>query len=153
VNSMLDKQKLYDEYYMDLAVRAGQMSYDKKYKVGCVIVLGNQIVSDGWNGMPAGMPNQTRDKNGKTNPEVIHSEDNALRKMKKLGLSAKGATIYCTYSPCAHCVKLLKKAGIARVVYKKTYDKEALKLLKGIEYERISSGGRISTGQNQENPG
>ena len=147
---MLNKQLLYDELYMDLAVRIGEMSYDKRYKVGCVIVLDGQIISQGWNGMPAGMPNQTRDKNGKTNPEVIHSEDNALRKLKRHKMSAKGATIYCTYSPCKHCVKLLKKAGIVRVVYKKTYDKEALKLLKGIEYERISSGGRISTGENQK---
>jgi len=138
VSSILNKQRLYDELYMDLAVRIGQMSYDNRYKVGCVIVLDGQIISQGWNGMPKGMPNKTRDNEGKTNPEVIHSEDNALRKLKKHKMSAKGATIYCTHSPCAHCVTLIKKAGIKRVVYKSTYDRKALELLKGIKYERIT---------------
>lgn len=99
----------------------------------------------GWNGMPSGMPNKMRDKNGKTNPEVIHSEDNALRKLKKHKVSAKGATIYCTFSPCAHCVGLLKEAGIKRVVYKTTYDRKALELLKGIKYERITGSNTVFT--------
>jgi len=147
VNSVLNKQSLYDELYMDLAVRIGQMSYDNRYKVGCVIVKDGQIISQGWNGMPKGMPNKMRDENGKTYPEVIHSEDNALRKLKKHKMSAKGATIYCTYSPCKHCVELLKEAGIKRVVYKSTYDREALKLLKGIKHDRITTNTRIFSRQ------
>lgn len=130
---------------MDLAVRIGQMSYDNRYKVGCVIVLKGQIISQGWNGMPSGYPNRMRDDDGKTLPEVIHSEDNALRKLKKQKMSAKGATIYCTFSPCCNCVELLKKAGIKRVVYKTTYDRKALELLKGIKHERITGSNTIFT--------
>lgn len=147
---MLNKQRLYDELYMDLAVRIGEMSYDHLYKVGCVIVLDGQIISQGWNGMPKGMPNKMRDVNGKTNPEVIHSEDNALRKLKRHKMSAKGATIYCTYSPCANCVELLKKAGIKRIVYKKVYNKDALELLKGIKHERIGTDNFVSFGKDTE---
>lgn len=131
---------------MDLAVRIGQMSHDNRYKVGCVIVKNGQILSQGWNGMPSGMPNQTRDKDGKTNPEVIHSEANALMKLSKYGGSCKNATIYCTHSPCWGCAKLLLQAGIKRIVYKTTYDKEALNFLEGkIKYERLSTSSRILT--------
>ena len=145
---MLNKQRLYDELYMDIAVRIGEMSYDKRYKVGCVIVKDGQILSQGWNGMPKGMPNQTRDKDGKTNPEVIHSEANALMKLAKHGGNCKDATIYCTYSPCWGCAKLLLQAGIKRIVYKKTYDREALNFLEGkIQYERIGTDKIISFGE------
>ena len=136
---------------MDIAVRVAEMSHDKRHKVGCVIVKDGQIISQGWNGMPSGMPNQTRDKDGKTLPEVIHSEANALMKMAKHGGNCKDATIYCTYSPCWGCAKLLLQAGIKRIVYKRTYDKEALEFLKGkIEYERIGTDKIISFGQARE---
>ena len=145
---MLNKQRLYDELYMDIAVRIGEMSYDTLYKVGCVIVKDGQLLSQGWNGMPSGMPNQTRNKDGKTNPEVIHSEANALMKLAKHGGNCKDATIYCTYSPCWGCAKLLLQAGIKRIVYKKTYDREALNFLEGkIQYERIGTDKIISFGE------
>ena len=140
------KQSRYDELYMDIAVLIGSMSHDTRYKVGCVIVKDGQILSQGWNGMPSGMPNQMRDSKGKTNPEVIHSEANALMKLAKHGGNCKGATIYCTHSPCWGCAKLLLQAGIKRIVYKTTYDRDALEFLEGkIKYERISTSSRIST--------
>lgn len=130
---------------MDIAERVGHMSYDNIYKVGSIIVKDGQILSQGWNGMPSGMSNDTRDTDGITNPEVIHSEANALMKLAKHGGNCNGATIYCTFSPCWGCAKLILQSGIKRLVYKHVYDEKALDFIKDrIEYERITGSKRVS---------
>ena len=122
------------------------MSKDNRYKVGSIIVKDGQILSQGWNGMPSGMKNDTRDSKGKTKPEVIHSEANALMKLAKHGGNCNDATIYCTYSPCWGCAKLILQAGIKRLVYNKVYDKEALAFItERIEHARIRGSNSVFT--------
>ncbi len=61
---------------------------------------------------------------------ALHGEQNAIIQAAKLGVSVQGATLYCTYSPCSICGKLIINAGIERVVYKKDYpDEFSLELL------------------------
>ena len=128
---------------MDIAHRVGEMSYDEAYKVGSIIVKDGQILSQGWNGMPSGMGNDTR-IDGFTRPEVIHSEANALMKLAKHGGNCNGATIYCTYSPCWGCAKLILQSGIIRIVYDKIYDEKSLKFIKErIEHARITTDTRV----------
>ena len=128
---------------MDIAHRVGEMSYDEAYKVGSIIVKDGQILSQGWNGMPSGMGNDTR-IDGFTRPEVIHSEANALMKLAKHGGNCNGATIYCTYSPCWGCAKLILQSGIIRIVYDKIYDEKSLKFIQErIEHARITTDTRV----------
>ena len=134
--------------YMRIAYEIGHMSHDNKYKVGSIIVKDGQILSQGWNGMPSGMPNDMRWGDGKTKPHVIHSEANALMKLAKHGGNCNGATIYCTYSPCWGCAGLILQAGISRIVYDKIYDNEALEFIKErIEHERIAGSIAVSLRQ------
>lgn len=58
----MNKQYRYDQLYMDIAKRCAEMSYAVRAKVGCLIVRDGRILSQGWNGMPAGMPNDCEDK-------------------------------------------------------------------------------------------
>ena len=67
----------HEQYYIDLAHVTSWQSHDEEIKVGCVLVKDGQILSQGWNGTPAGMDNDTRHASGATKPEVIHSEANA----------------------------------------------------------------------------
>ena len=141
----MSKTLRYDKLYMDIAERVGEMSYDEAYKVGSIIVKDGQILSQGWNGMPSGMSNTTR-IDGFTRPEVIHSEANALMKLAKHGGNCDGATIYCTYSPCWGCAKLILQAGIKRLVYNKIYDANALKFItERIEHARIRTSEGLFT--------
>ena len=117
----MDKQTKYDQLFIDIAIRVGQMSHDEKYKVGSVIVKDGNIISMGWNGMPSGMENDTRCASGCTKSEVLHSEANALMKLVKSGGGAVGATIYCSLSPCMDCAKLIYQAGIERVIFADSY--------------------------------
>ena len=51
---------------------------------------------------------------------VCHAEMNAL--LNRSG-AVKGATVYCTHSPCWDCARVMKEAGIKQVVFRKVYDK------------------------------
>ena len=141
----------HDQLYVDMAALTAFQSHDEEIKVGSVIVRDGQVLSQGWNGMPADMCNQTRSAVGATKKEVIHSEANALMKLAKNGGGSNGATIYCTHSPCWECAKLLLQAGITRIVYSSCYDEESVLFLKerGIELERIEPSNRISTGESK----
>jgi dCMP deaminase len=126
----MSKELRYDLLYMDIALRCAEMSHAVRKKVGCVIVRDNNILSFGFNGMPAGMDNRcehkvfdhlTQQDKLVTNPEVSHAEENALAKIAKSNFSSLGATAYVTLEPCMHCAKLLYSAGINRVVVKEPY--------------------------------
>ena len=130
---------------MEVAKIFAGLSHDSTYQVGAVIVKDGQILSQGWNGMPSGMDNNTRDINGQTRPEVIHAESNALMKLAKNGGAANGATLYCTHNPCYSCASLVVQSGISRIVYSDVYDKKSLGFLRerGISIECINISSRI----------
>lgn len=138
------KQLRYDIAYMKMAQEFAELSYAERAKVGCVIVSSEgQIISQGYNGMPAGMDNCCEhEEDGKlvSNKEVLHAESNAITKCAKWGGKTDGATIYITLSPCIDCAKLIIQAGIARVVYGKEYKStEGTDLLRkvGVEVELL----------------
>lgn len=79
------------------------------------------IISDGFNGTPAGFENICEDKSGHTKPYVLHAEANAITKVARSNNSSDGATLYVTASPCLECSKLIIQAGIKRVVYHELY--------------------------------
>ena len=96
-------------------------SYCKRKKVGALLVKNKMIISDGYNGTPAGFENICEEKNGTTKPYVLHAEANAITKVAKSNNSSEGATLYVTTSPCMECSKLIIQAGINRVVFKEKY--------------------------------
>ena len=79
------------------------------------------IISDGYNGTPAGFENVCEDENNVTKPYVLHAEANAITKVAASSNSSKGATIYVTSSPCIECAKLIIQSVIKRVVYSENY--------------------------------
>lgn len=130
----------YDDVYMRMASTFSEMSYANRRKVGCLIVKDNRIISDGYNGSISGFPNECEDIIGRTLPEVLHAESNAITKLAKHGVSSDGATLYVTLSPCLECSKLIVQSGIKRVVYQEEYRiTTGIELLKKakIEVEQI----------------
>ena len=135
-------------FYLDVAQRVAELSDGERLKVGAVIVSDNTMVY-GFNGMPAGDPNpcedlvevyndsivmssdtikEVSDSSGNvkkyrlvTKPEVIHAEINAIAKMASSPLSAKDAVMYLTHSPCLNCAKVILQAGIKTVYFKEHY--------------------------------
>lgn len=96
-------------------------SYCRRRQVGALLVKGNMIISDGYNGTPSGFENNCEDSEGFTLPYVLHAEANAITKVARTVNSSEGSTLYVTTSPCMECSKLIIQAGIKRVVYSDTY--------------------------------
>ncbi len=101
------------------------LSHGKRAQVGCIIVKDDSIIGIGWNGMPPGEDNccEYTDEQGnlKTKPEVIHAEDNALRKLTRSHESAIGATAFVTLAPCLLCSMRLVDARVSKVYYCEYY--------------------------------
>ncbi len=130
----------FDSRYLEMAAIWAKNSYCKRRQVGALIVKDRMIISDGYNGTPAGFENICEDENGITKPYVLHAEANAISKVAKSGNSSEGSTLYVTASPCLECSKLIIQAGIKRVVYRDEYRlTDGIDLLKraGIEVEMI----------------
>ena len=117
----IDKQLILDKRYLRMAAIWAENSYCKRRRVGALIVKDKMIISDGYNGTPAGFENICEDENGDTKPYVLHAEANAITKIACSNNNSKNATLYITASPCIECAKLIIQAGIKRVVYSEKY--------------------------------
>ena len=120
----------WDEYYMRIAMAVRSRADCVGNRVGAVLVLDDRIISTGYNGTPANMPNCTeggclrcsqreRFESGKAYDLCIcvHAEQNVLLAAARFGIATEGARIYSTMQPCFGCTKELLQAGIHRVHY------------------------------------
>lgn len=106
--------------HMRAAFVYAELSSCVRRKVGCVIVKNGTPIAIGYNGTPAGEDNCCEIDNV-TKPNVIHAEDNALRKLTKSSESAEGAVMFVTTVPCAPCASRIIDAGISKVYYVDVY--------------------------------
>ncbi len=117
-----DKKLLLDKRYLRMARIWAENSYCERRKVGAIVVKDQMIISDGYNGTPAGFENVCEDEQtGLTKPYVLHAEANAITKVARSNNSSEGATLYVTASPCLECAKLIIQSGIRRVVFNELY--------------------------------
>ena len=58
-----------------------------------------------------------------TKNNVVHAEANAILFAAKNGIKTEGCTMYVTLAPCIECAKMIKQAGIVRVIYDSDYRK------------------------------
>jgi len=132
-------QENLDKTYMRMAEELAKLSYAERKKVGCLIVKDTQIISEGYNGTPAGFDNVCEYYDYVdhlyTKPEVLHAESNAITKLARSTNSSSESTLYVTLAPCYDCAKLIIQAGIKRVVYKDKYARNGLDLLKKAKIE------------------
>ena len=106
----------WDNYFLNIAEQVSLRSPDPSTKHGCVLVdQGNRVVSTGYNGPVAGLPNEMVPL---TRPEkydwFVHAEDNAVAFAR---CDLREATAYVTGPPCAPCFRRLLQVGVKRIVY------------------------------------
>ena len=98
----------HDNFFMqrslDLAIKGIGKTYPNPL-VGCVIVLNNKIISEGWHKSYGG----------------IHAEADAINKVKDKSI-LKNCSLYVNLEPCNHhgktppCTDLILKYGIQKVI-------------------------------------
>ncbi len=112
----------WDEYFMGIAVLSAMRSKDPNTKVGaCIVDAEHKVVSIGYNGMPAGLPEEELSWNKGEGLDskylyVCHAEFNAILNTRN-GSSVKGGTLYVTLFPCNECAKACIQTGIKEIVY------------------------------------
>ena len=134
------KRALLDRRYLRMALIWAENSYCERRQVGALLVRDGTIISDGFNGTPAGFENVCEDSAGVTKPYVLHAEANAITKIARSNNSSEGSTLYVTASPCPECSKLIIQSGIRRVVFHELYRlSDGLELLEraGVECVHI----------------
>jgi len=123
------------EAHLKVAREYGKLSTATRLKVGCIIVKDDRIISIGYNGMPSGGSNVC-EEDGKSKPEVLHAEANAITKLAKSTESGQDAYMFCTYAPCVDCAKLILQSGIKEFHYEESYKNEdGIEVLK--EYSNV----------------
>ena len=116
------KQLLLDSRYLRMTQIWAENSYCRRRQVGALLVKDKMIISDGYNGTPAGFENVCEEESGdRSKPYVLHAEANAITKVASSNNSSDGATLYVTTSPCMECSKLIIQAGIRRVLFGEYY--------------------------------
>ena len=119
----------WDEYFMIMANHIATRSTCNRKHVGAVIVKDKMILSTGYNGSIRGAKHCTEIgcliENGHC-VRTIHAEANSIVQAAANGVSVKGATIYCTASPCFNCFKLIANAGIARICFGHFYSDDRI---------------------------
>ncbi len=123
----------WDEYFMSIVDLVGSRATCDRGRSGSVIVFDNRILTTGYVGAPSGIPScddighemhtVTHADGSQTKHciRTIHAEQNALLQAARIGVSLKGATLYCHMAPCYVCAKMIVNVGIIRVVCKKEY--------------------------------
>lgn len=124
-----------DNYYIGIAQAVSKRSTCLRRQYGAVIVKDDEIISTGYNGSPRGCENccdtgNCKRMNAKHNDgnyadcKSVHAEMNAIISAKRSDMI--GATLYLAgfengqeienALPCPICKRLIKNAGIERVV-------------------------------------
>lgn len=117
----------WDDYFLGITKAVAERGDCIRRPTGAVIVKDHRIVSTGYNGTPAGglsclagqcpraQSNVLHGDPDYSNCIALHAEQNAIAYANRF--DTDGATIYLTSDPCDMCSKLIRAAGITRVVY------------------------------------
>ncbi len=104
--------------FKNMLIEYSSLSKDPRTKVAAMILRPDlSIVSQGYNGFPAGFPDDKRywDDRDTKNALVIHAEENALSYASIQQL--QGHILICTHYPCPRCASKIIKSGISHVYY------------------------------------
>jgi len=129
----LDTRPGWNEYFMEFARLAERRSTCLRRKVGAVIVKDRMILATGYNGAPKGVAHCSvtgclRERMAVPSGQRhelcrgLHAEQNAIVQAAYHGVSIRGGILYCTFSPCLICTKMIINAGIEKVFFEGRYD-------------------------------
>lgn len=154
-----------DVFFMDFAHASAKGGKCSRKKVGAVIVVGDAVASQGYNGAPRGTRHCDHSPQKDPlyigdDPEhlipgdmenghcalAVHAEMNAIFNAARHGISVLGGTMYVTVMPCFRpCAPAIVNAGIRRIVFQEPYrpDERAFALYRaaGITVHRLNVEG------------
>lgn len=128
------RQRLKDNVWLHVAFELAQLGTCARRKVGCVFLdEAGKVLATGYNGVAPGDSHCTDSPcpgagypsgQGLEFCEAIHAEQNAVAQCR---FPERVHTVYCTDSPCIHCVKMIASTGAKRIVFAREYPHSASK--------------------------
>ncbi|MGA1047301.1 MAG: deoxycytidylate deaminase [Minisyncoccia bacterium] len=117
-----------DWYFLKMASLVSERATCVRRKVGCVLVNSKgHVIATGYNGGASGqehcIDNPCKGADFKSGEgldvcNAIHAEQNALLQCKDV---YDIEYVYCTLSPCIHCLKLLLNTSAKHIVFGEKY--------------------------------
>ncbi len=124
------------EYICAIAEVVRSKSDCSKRQVGAVFVNQDyEILATGYNAPPRGFPHCDREVSleveskaqreenahtcGSPCDRNLHAEMNAICQAAKRGTSLRDSVLYCTYSPCVDCARMIVNLGVSPQVWVK----------------------------------
>ena len=122
---MQDERPTWDQYFKEIVQVTSKRSSCRRLNVGCILVLENRIVSQGYNGFLSGCEHKSITRDGHEQAP-LHAEQNAICDCSKRGVSCKGCIAYITHYPCIICARILLACGIKEIKYINDYKNDDL---------------------------
>ena len=130
----------WNDYFKEITLSTLKRSPCERLKVGCILVLDNRIISQGYNGFLPGCPHTSIVRNNHEQA-TVHAEQNAICDCAKRGVSCNAAVAYISHFPCLICARLLLASGIIKIFYINDYKNDLLVEIlckqKNVEIEKI----------------
>ena len=125
MSNEIESRPSWNEYFKEIVMVTSKRSPCHRLKVGCLLVVDNRIVSQGYNGFLPGCSHESivRDNHEQA---TVHAEQNAICDCSKRGVSCKDSIAYITHYPCIICTRLLLAAGIKEIKYINDYKNDEL---------------------------
>lgn len=136
MSDLASERTCWDCFFMEQVDLAAKQSTCRTRHVGGVLVRGNRIVAQGFNGnLPGhlhcdqGGCDRCADRArgiGESGEALgaclcVHAEQNIVSYCARNGISMADTTIYLPCNPCLDCMKLIVSAGVSEIVFRDRY--------------------------------
>lgn len=112
-----------DEYFMLHVYLAASRSKDPSTQIGAILVQGDTLVSEGYNGFCRKV--NDNDSTRWIRPEkyswVEHGERNSIYNAARNGIKTLNAVMFTQEMPCVDCARSVIQAGIKEIVLHKQW--------------------------------
>ena len=115
----------WDEYFKEIVQVTAKRSPCDRLQVGCLFVIDNRIISQGYNGFLPGCKHNSIVRDGHEQA-TVHAEQNAIADCAKRGVTSNNSIAYITHYPCIICLRIMLAAGIKQIKYIHDYNNDPL---------------------------
>jgi dCMP deaminase len=115
----------WDEYFKEIVQVTAKRSPCERLQVGCLFVIDNRIISQGYNGFLPGCKHYSIIRDGHEQA-TVHAEQNAIADCAKRGVTSNNSIAYITHYPCIICLRIMLAAGIKQIKYIHDYNNDPL---------------------------
>jgi dCMP deaminase len=115
----------WDEYFKEIVQVTAKRSPCERLQVGCLFVIDNRIISQGYNGFLPGCKHNSIVRDGHEQA-TVHAEQNAIADCAKRGVTSNNSIAYITHYPCIICLRIMLAAGIKQIKYIYDYNNDPL---------------------------